>query len=157
MRGRWLTPWDKMREVANWDETKRDFATRADIPDHPLGGYGYPDPEIYAVCDRLNALPGVCTLQSCAGHERANDDGSKYVYAGQLWLWLDMKRAAAFERVAPTLAASPLVERLRKLWLRDGREVVDVEFTSGDQFTAATKLICRFFAELARGRAGGDR
>lgn len=133
---RYLTPSAKERELVFWEEKKRDFASRHRST--CLGGMGYPDPEIYGACDRLNALPGVCTLQSCAGHG----------HAGQIWLWLDVPTSAAFDREAPALAASPLIERLRKLWLPEGQEIVDVEFKSGHHFTEATDSIVAFFAAL---------
>lgn len=56
----------KVLELQQWERAKRE---RNDAPpDGFVGGHGYPDPEIYAWVDRLNRLPRLCTLQSCAGH-----------------------------------------------------------------------------------------
>lgn len=114
------------------------------------GGHGFADPEIFDTCDRLNALPGVCTLQSCAGHgyDLALDLAE---YPGNVWLWLDLPTARAFElKVLELARVTSLIERVSKHWQPDGQEVVSINF-AGQQtpyFTVATDLIVTFFEQL---------
>lgn len=65
--GRYMTPHGKSEELASWFKAKADRI--ANPPEGFVGGHGYPDPEIYAWCEKLNGLSRVCTLQSCAGHK----------------------------------------------------------------------------------------
>ena len=123
---RWLTSAAKRHEVADW-LTYRDSV---EIPPNP-GGRGYPDPIIFPWTDRINAIPHVCTLQSCSGHRTGNGDGSTHVYAGQLWLWLTEPAARAAYVRLPELAALPEVETARILMI-DGQEILDVIFPGSE-------------------------
>jgi hypothetical protein len=65
-----------------------------------------------------NAIPGVCTLQSCAGHVE-----NGYLRGGHLWRWLDGPMSARFNRralceaVGRSLMASKCLVQLRpRLW-----------------------------------------
>lgn len=60
---RFMNEIDKAAEMRGWA-----MAKQTPLPTGFTGGHGYPDPEMFAWCDRLNALSRLCTLQSCAGH-----------------------------------------------------------------------------------------
>jgi hypothetical protein len=93
-----LTAQEKTKHLYYWADRRREFAAfkaSRSVPFRHHGGYGYPDPEIYALTDRLNEITGVCTVQSCSGHPATPDQG---VYPGQLWLRLDERRFSAFLR-----------------------------------------------------------
>jgi tRNA(Phe) wybutosine-synthesizing methylase Tyw3 len=156
-RDGYLTPSRKRIELAYWMEVrvKRDAMT---VP--PIGGHGYADPEIYALTDRLNALPGVCTLQSCAGHVVDAADGSgPYHMRASLWLWLSGEMMKRFRAHVWELASyHQLIERVAILYLHgasaeDRREIIDITFAKGEHFEIASGLIGDFFTRLV----GRDR
>jgi hypothetical protein len=161
---------EKEKELAQWEFEKKKYA--ADPPLGFHGGHGYPDPEIYAFVDRLNALSRIATLQSCAGHrctpesmcdfcavERMNaerEDGSKrdvgeHVWNGQLWLWPDEKLAAYVYRNASALAQQRGVEKCGLIWHVEGREIIDVQFRGAGhgELDASAKAIALFFEEAS--------
>lgn len=111
--GRYLTPAAKTAEIRQWN-TIRNAAVG-------IAGAGTPDAEIAPWCDRLNALPGVCTLQSCAGHENGERGRS-----GHLWLWLDEARARALHKRAFELARRSEIERLSVIYQPWGQEILEV-------------------------------
>lgn len=76
---RYLTQKAKARELAAFQELRKKGA-----PAGNQAGRGYPDPDILPWCDRLNALEGLCTLQSCAGHTPRNGDPGPH--PGHLWI-----------------------------------------------------------------------
>lgn len=137
---RYLTDEGKARELRSWDDIKREDRTGERPPGASLGGYGYPDPDMYLWCDRINALRGVCTLQSCAGHR----DG-KYFHHAQLWLWFDAPTLERFWTTeAMSLSAHPLIERVHLMAQPYGHEVVDLVFHGNekDSLNASMELIC---------------
>lgn len=162
MSRRYLTPKAKRGILRNWENLKAE-----PLPERPdrlggLGGLGFPDPEIFELCDQLNALDGVCTLQSCAGHQWPAPENPEQTitFPGNLWLWLDESMAFRFERSAPELAWSwPIIDRVRKLWLPvqgsaakpfDTEEIVEIYFQGmpTGQFPEASDTILQFFREL---------
>lgn len=110
-----------------------------------LGRHGSPDLEIIPLCDALNALPGVCTLQSCAGHK----EGSRFI-CGHLWLVLDESTSHAFEQRAFELAYHENIEWLSKVYSSWGQEVVCIEFLGNERglLQASMEIILRFFESL---------
>lgn len=144
--GRWLTPEEKAREVGAWDAVKGQ-----DVPEDS-GGRGFPDPDMVPWCDRLNALPGVCTVQSCAGHRRA--DG--YMSSGHLWVRLDEGMAQAFDRRALDLAAHDYIEEVARVYKPWGAEVASITFAGNERNLLPTSMgtILRFFATLAEETLG---
>ena len=136
---RYLTAVGKRDALEFWEQRKLDIR-----PDGFIGGRGYADPEMFPWCDALNAIEGVCTLQSCAGHK--HPDGHQW--HGQLWLWLDGALARQFDVRVFELAGHPLMERVRRLYLRDGNEVVDLEYAGTDQLDASMAVIVAFFRSL---------
>jgi len=145
---RYLSPALKADNLKYWEQVKRDRP--ADAKD----GYGFPDPPIYDLCDRLNAIEGVCTVQSCAGHRMAAADGSgEYQHVGKLWLRLSEPLALRFYERAPELASVyPTIQRVFVFWHESGEEVVDVLFqglnVSEEAFDESSKLIADFFSSL---------
>lgn len=157
---RWLSPAAKDMELASWERAKADRAAKP--PQGFTGGYGWPDPEIYAHVDRLNGLHRLCTLQSCAGHRctkelhcthcaeewaRTGFEPDAHVWDGQLWLWPDEKLGRWFYENVHRLAVEPCVEKASVLWHVEGREIIDIQFkgagTGGLQ--ASMAVICAFF------------
>ena len=126
MNTRYLTPEAKAEELAAWEKSK--LSPRRS--EHH-GGEGFADPEVFGLCDRINALPDWCTLQSCCGHNHpAPEDPTENVrLPGQLWLWPMQRAAAAFYLQALIFAESRFIEQVTFLWGRwQGREIVDIRF-----------------------------
>ena len=130
---RHLSPSTKRRELARWKGLRLSAGTKS----------GDPDPDIYPLCDRLNALPGVCTLQSCAGHRNGN-----VLDSGHLWLWLDRRTAERFDRNAWALAAFPTIERVARFYSPSGQEITVIEFQGNERGALATSAdVIRLFFE----------
>lgn len=128
---RYLAPEDKAAVLAEW------AARRAESPPAgDLAGKGWPDPEIIPLCDELNRLPGVCTLQSCSGHGGG----------GHLWLWLDEATSAEFDRWGHVLARMPGIEAVSRKLTAWGQEITAVEFDS--RFKTACESVSIFFRAL---------
>lgn len=155
--GRYLTYADKARELTLWERTKREVVAPVDRPDK-IAGHGYPDPEIFDACDRLNAIDGVCTLQSCAGHwsPEYHDDFDRLTripWPGSLWLWLDERMAHAFDHHAFDLALHPNVEQVSRIYHRhdgEGREILDITFLGSAHgvLRESVEMLVGFFAGL---------
>ena len=122
---RYMTPAGKDAEMAHWSEMQR-IGMR---PDNDPGGHGYVDPEVLGLCDAINEMDYVCTLQSCAGHrlERHDEPGSFYVENAGMWLWLRKDKARQLYSRILELEGSHWVESLQVQWI-DGREIVDIKF-----------------------------
>ena len=136
---RFMNEIDKAAEMRGWA-----MAKQTPIPTGFVGGRGYPDPEMFAWCDRLNALSRLCTLQSCAGHkctpelhcEPCSDwatfsagGGGEHIWNGQLWLWPDEKLARWCYDHLPSLALlKPRIDKVGLLWHVECREIIDIQF-----------------------------
>lgn len=143
-KSRYLSPAGKYAELAEFDHYKTVYVT----PPNDSGGRGFPDPAILPWCDRLNALRGICTLQSCAGHR--HNDGS--LSSGHLWLWLSPDVARAFRTRAFQLAKrSPPIERVYTLYADWGQEIADVRFAGNERglLAESMELIFAFFSDLS--------
>ncbi len=140
-----LTPEGKVQEMAWWEEAKAGPRGK--------GGRGFPDDRIIPLCDRLNMLDGVCTLQSCAGH--APTESRDWTYPGQLWLWLDEMTFWKFLHTAPSFGEEEGVEDVRVLFNRhnDARATVSIDFRGDDVDDEAlgrsTEVIYKHFHRLA--------
>ena len=119
--GRWLSTSEKKKELADWECHKAASPRPAGDP----GGHGYPDPEMILWCDRLNAIPGICTLQSCSGH---GPDEQGYRSSGHLWLRMSEPLAHTFHRRAFELSEHPAMERVSLIYQSWGHEVVELVF-----------------------------
>jgi hypothetical protein len=141
---RYLTDRAKAEVLAEWERLKAN--------PRPLGapgGRGLPDPEIIPYVDALNALEGVCTLQSCCGH---TDDRSRGVDApGHLWLWLSEAMSREFDRRAFVLAGKPYVECVERMYSEWGQEIASITFAGAerDLLPESGQSIIRFFHSLA--------
>lgn len=134
---RYLSEPRKARELAQWRQLLADRSL--------AGGVGDPDPEIIQWCERINALPEVCTLQSCAGHERNGVRDS-----GHLWLWFSPRKALAFWQRAFELARSTEIERISTIYQPWGQEVVLIEFRGAPdgQLESSGQKILAFLSSL---------
>ena len=116
---RYLTEDAKQTILREWQET------RATIK----AGPGCPDPGIVPWCDKINSLPGICTLQSCQGHR--HDDA---IEPGHLWLWLSEAAADRFDRAATYLATErAVIERVSWHYLDDGKKIASVTFRGNER------------------------
>ena len=138
---RWLTPDVKRKILAEWGVKKQQA-----LPDGDLAGRGFPDPEIIPWCDRLNKIEGVCTLQSCAGHEMGSVEGGW----GHLWLWLSEPISRAFDSRAFELASYPHIDRVERIYGSWGQEVASITFAGDERGLLAESgaLILRFLGSL---------
>lgn len=172
MARRYLTSEAKAKEVARWAETianaeRNGYTGDGDRPVEPghaprEGGYGYVDRGVLDLCARLNALDGVCTLQSCEGHDYFSDapDTDLVTHrAAELWLWLSEDRARAFYERAHEYGEHPLIEQVALLWGRNReQEIVDVIFdgVSRGRMNESADLIVSWFAPATCGRCGAN-
>lgn len=152
---RFLTVDEKARELAGFAEYRRDQSHYRTAHPDAHGGEGWLDPEVLPLVDALNALDGVCTVQSCCGHRwpvPGDQDGAEYVHTGQLWLRLSGPvMAAATERVGQLLEhdAITYVQRIFAYQdMSEPHEVFDVRWAPGDLDDAAP-VIVGFFRGLA--------
>ncbi len=134
---RYLTPDAKCLVLAEW-ETKKTTPR----PLLELGGRGWPDPEIIPLCNALNKLPGVCTLQSCIGHPENTCDRH-----GNLWLWLDEAASLGFGCFGHVLARMPGIELVMKKYAEWGQEIIVVDFDGGSEEACDSILI--FFTAVS--------
>ena len=142
--GRYLTVSEKCAILKGWEERKRTLMRQAGFK----GGYGYVDPEIVQLCDALNRLPGVCTLQSCAGHSARDSDGP--IYPGKLWLRLNQRMTHRFEEQAHELAADPVIDSVGKIYWQDGKETVTIDFKGNETglLAESSSAVLDFFRAL---------
>jgi len=119
---RYLSDKEKKHIIREWEITKiRSPHTGDNCPP----GRGGIDAEIVFHCDEINAIPGVCTLQSCAGH--INKDGS--ITNGGLWLKLTENMMMLFHEYAYELYTHKGIYDSITIRLQDyGDELVDICF-----------------------------
>jgi hypothetical protein len=148
-----LTLDEKVHHLAEWAE-KRTTMPHTTVE---TGGHGLPDAEVFTLTDALNALPGVCTVQSCAGHRlRSVIDGEEYRQPAGVWLRLGPEAFACFMEQAPLLARTPGIEAVRVLFSTGHiGPVVEVDFRGNDCDTAdlerSAATIVSFFAREVAG------
>jgi hypothetical protein len=107
------------------------------MPDGDLAGRGWPDPEITPLCDKLNAMPGICTLQSCAGH-----GGNP----GGLWIWLDEDTSRKFDQWGHVLANMEGIEVVSRKYTQWGQEITAIDFDG--RLENACRSVLFFFSAL---------
>lgn len=139
---RYLTDSEKVGVVESWREVTGGMRP-TDEPD------GLPDRDMISWCEKLNQLPGVCTVQSCAGH--GSGDGVTVREPGHLWLRLSERMAEAFNREAFALARAPGVERVGRIYQPWGEEITSITFAGNERNSLSQSMgtILRFFATLA--------
>ena len=140
---RWLTEAEKATILTAWAAT-----LAAERPEGDQPGRGFPDPEMIQWCEALNRIQGVCTIQSCAGHN--HPDGSRTT--GEVWLRLDSRMARRFYDRSFELAAHPNMERVGVLFGSWGEEVATVAFKGleSDLLCESMSAIVSFLTELDR-------
>lgn len=141
---RYLTVEEKQAILAEWRDRKKLLMR----PSGMLGGRGFVDPEIVPLCDALNRLDGICTLQSCAGHHCDGIDD--HVYPGRLWLRLSQHMTHRFEIEVRQLAELPAIDRVGKIYWKDGKETVTIEFKGIEAglLAESSAVILDFFRKL---------
>lgn len=154
---RFLTDAEKQGHLEYWCKVRADFS--ANPPACDPAGMGYPDRETYELTDRLNALEGVCTVQSCSGHRVGarnvvNGEPAESLWCAQLWLRLSEPLFWAFIRNAEHLAArKPHIERVNFLF--DPWEgVADLQFqglnVGADALEESGQVVDDFFRTLVK-------
>ncbi len=142
---RYLSVEGKQENLAEWNQAKS-LATPENKRE--LGGHGYPDPDMIPWCDQLNTIPGVCTLQSCAGHGSAQEG---YVASpGHLWILLDRELTKRFRARAFELAVRQEIERVSTLYSSWGQEIALIVFAGNerDSLDKSMRTILRFLYSL---------
>ncbi len=139
---RFLTVGEKQKEIAEWEALCR--ARPSAIGD--VGGRGFPDPDMIPWCAALNAIPGVCTVQSCAGHgTQASVQDSAH-----LWLRFDGAMSTAFDAEAYTLAADERIEQVSRVYSSCGKEIASITFAGNERDSLNESMT------LTRASAGCD-
>ncbi len=95
--------------------------------DEGAGELGLPDPDVFELCNQLNAFQGVCTLQSCAGHKRMYRE-EEIISSGHLWIWHRELAAALFQQHAFELAQAGAIERVCTIYHESGQEISEITF-----------------------------
>lgn len=147
---RYLTEHEKTAEVARWLEYRSDPSNQP--PPGQEGGHGYPDPAIFPLTDALNAIDGVLTDQSCAGHLHPGEVvGEDAYWHAQLWLRLSEPMMEAFTDHVYTLLESPLIERCQRIFHPDVGDLVDIVFHGSERgkLDESGAGIVRFFTDLS--------
>ena len=116
MSNRYLSAPEKAETLEEW---------RILLESPPISGPGAPDLEIVPWCEKINALVGVCTIQSCAGH---GPDKRGYRSSGHLWLRFDEQLTHRLNGRAFGLARLSAIERISIIYQPWGKEVVEIEF-----------------------------
>jgi hypothetical protein len=119
---RWLTPASKESVLSDWERTKSEWRSGA------LSGVGAPDGDIVPWCDLINALPGICTLQSCAGHRRG-----KMLSSAHVWLWLSREAQRRFDQNAFVLLRSDMVDWVSTHHQADGKQIASITFYGNER------------------------
>lgn len=144
---RFLTPESKAATLAEWGERKKDSLR----PDGDEGGAGYVDPEMFPICDAVNAIDGVCTLQSCCGHWREYE-GDRQRYAAELWLWLSEPIFKRWTKHAWRLKSIPLFEVVRTIHLAE-YDACNVQWKTdpqhGGDFLEGGRQLLHFLHEIS--------
>ena len=132
----YLTAVTKESTLAYWSQQKLKLR-----PDGDPGGNGWTDPEIVPLVDALNSLPGIVTLQSCAGHAG---------YRGHLWIWCDATMARRLE--AQRIGLRGVAASWRELNDSERRAVATLSFdgldVSAEAFSQSASTILNFFRGL---------
>ena len=150
MMERYLTDEEKLIEVARWIVYRSDATNQA--PPDQEGGWGYPDPDVFELTDMLNAIEGVLTDQSCAGHLHSGETpGETSMWDGKLWLRLSEPMMERFTADAYRLYESPTIERLQRIFHRDVGDIVEIIFQGNNRGKLAESgaAIVAFFSQLA--------
>lgn len=141
-----------MTEEAKREELRHFQEDRSRGPFNLPGGRGGVDPDILPLCDQLNALPGLCTLQSCAGHGETEHSG---IWPASLWLWLDERTSRSMDENAHVLANNPLMESVSKCFKPWGHVIWEIMFFGNERgrLDESGAALIDFFTEMVSGLA----
>jgi hypothetical protein len=128
---RHLTPAEKAHELATWTH---------EIDDEGVGPLLAP----------LNAIDGVCTVQSCIGHVKRTSEVERYVENGCIEMRLDEKRTQLFYEAMPVVAAIRGVDDVLIHWRVSTEQRCTVWFQPGNIAPVVGALV----AALSKGDAG---
>ncbi len=147
-----LTEHEKREELARW------CSLRA-LPYDPEAP-GTPDPAILPLTDRLNALSGLCTVQSCGGHTlRERKAEGRHLVPGHLWLRLSGVVLNRFQQRVDDLLRHPEIEEVSIRFGRsEGGPVLEIIFAGRerDRLAASQEIIYEFFASCVQTGQGAD-
>lgn len=163
---RFLTADEKARELAFFAAQREDPGNwrRAHEGERAgLGDVGYIDHEVVPLCDLLNAIDGVCTLQSCCGHRYPSPSGDgDCVSGGLIRLRLDERMGRLLDERVGELLAEPVIRHVVKGYAltggwerrsepREPYEYIDLSFHGCEDggMEEAERVIAGFFAALA--------
>lgn len=150
-RSRFLTVEEKVDHIAEFECYKADPSNWRRQHPSAKGGEGYIDHEVLPLCDALNAIDGVCTIQSCCGHQ--NKHG--YIYPGHLWIRLSEELMRRFEEEIAWLLDQDVIQHVSKLYCfqhgNSPHEVIDIKFLGEyhGRMDEAQAVIACFFEGLA--------
>jgi hypothetical protein len=115
--GQYLTPDEKVVTLEAWESG--------------TGESAYADPGVRPLVAQLNAIGGVCTVQSCIGHTYERQaDGSRRVENGCIEMRLDEERTRLFYAGMARLRFVPGVDDVMICW-RTPYQVCNVWFQPG--------------------------
>jgi tRNA(Phe) wybutosine-synthesizing methylase Tyw3 len=135
---RYLSAAIKRRILTDWERRKRTAPSRES---KDVGGSGRVDPDVVPWCDLINRIPGICTIQSCAGHR-----SGKFMHSGHLWLRLSKKKSASFDRKAFELSSWNEIESVSRVYSSQGQEITVIAFAGNERglFDQSMRLVHRF-------------
>ena len=136
---RYLAESEKERRVKEWLEARSRWYVCSP---------GNPDPEIFWLTDALNALSGICTLQSCSGHML-----NGFVQSGSLWVKLSNGVMSQFYKAAPVLARQDVVEDVSIRFGTGEGEIVEIVFKGNERglLRESESVILSFFKSVSGG------
>jgi hypothetical protein len=115
---------------------------------------GTPDTEIIGFTDLVNAIPGVCTIQSCAGHLSFEAKAEeRLVSPAHVWLRVTEPIHKVILETAPDLVSHDLIEEVN---LRFGRcdegPIVEIIFAGRERgmLDVSAELIVAFLAYCSK-------
>lgn len=147
---RYLTEDEKRAEMSEWESLCG--ARRSDLGD--AGGRGFPDPDMIPWCATVNAIPGICTVQSCAGHVSVEG----YLSSARLWLRFNHTMSAAFDAEAFRLSNAARIEEVSRVYTSWGKEIASITFAGNerDSLNESMALIVAFLQSLGERRHGAS-
>lgn len=121
----YLTEEEKRSVLARFD------ASRTTAPSSIVGAEGGLDEDVLRLCDRINQMHGVVTVQSCGGHPATD---TRPALAGQVWVRLSEFAVGEFYPLrALDLAQRPYIYRVARVYLSHGMEVTWIAFQADDR------------------------
>jgi hypothetical protein len=153
----WIQPGERFLTEAEKARTLAQFRSVRATAKFGEGADGWLDQDVLTLCDRLNALSGVCTVQSCSGHPMTERGAPPL--SGQVWLRLSEWLATLLfdSDIVQALAAQTCIYKVARVYLPHGPEVLWIVFQAdtADTFLHACDSIVHAldgFSHALRGR-----